>query len=239
MFRLNITLSQGTHLQGLLSADKILAQSIAAALNALGKLLQPAVRGKVKVFTGREQRGVKTMVTGRGLQRTLWVYGELVQHFIDELGLPPGTFPPWGQGSDVYRYAQRKIKHAAPTGPQQQRVTSHVKTRKPSQTRGAARAVAKSKSSRGAGPRGRSPRGRVRIGPAATRTGGRLHPATRARLARERGVKQFAFLISRAIFERGIRAGEPFKRTLDQHRANIMATMQQAITDAVTKINRI
>jgi hypothetical protein len=237
--KFNLTMN----VKGLTDAESILVRSVNNAFDALGTHLQRGVRSRVKYFVGREKRGVKYEVTGRGLSKSLYVFGELVQHFIDELGLPPGTFPPWGVGSALFRWASKKTQLTSiqqrdgSTARRRARRISHVKTRQPKSARRASGTVSPVRTGSG------SPaRTRPRIAGLRTR-GGKRAAKTRSNrsersVRRERNVRRLAFLAARAIYERGIRAGQPFGKTLEANRAKIVRDVENAFRRAIVAINR-
>jgi hypothetical protein len=210
----------------LLQADRIIQRNVNNAFDALGRHLQKGVRGRVRYFQGGERKGVKYEVTGRGLNKFLDVFGELMQHVIDELGLPPGVFPPFGPGTRIYTYAKGRATRAGTLKAEAQsnrepRKASHVGSRRPKGTPGARR-VGASHAATAARRVGRA--ARARKSPASALT--------------DRRVRRSAFLIARAIFERGIRAGEPFGRTLTANRSKILTDVSNAFVRAVNEINR-
>lgn len=214
----------------LAQASQILVRETTNTLESLGRDLQHAARENVRIFAGHERRNIKWRVTGRGLNKLLEVFGDLLQTVVDELGLPPGVFQPFGPGSRIFNYVRRKAldkiierKQMHNYGKKRaRRKVSHVYSRRP-------------------GPRFRhsgSERGPTR-NVAPVKRGGVKRVAREAHASpRERRLTRIAFLIARSIFERGIRAGHPFERTLEQNRVKIIREIGNAFTRAVAEINR-
>lgn len=217
--------------KGLETAPKILTDAIVGGLEGLGKILIPAVTGRMRLFTGAERRNVSTRITGRGINRSLEVFGTLVQTFIDELGLPPGTFPPWDTNTLLFRYVRRQGLVGRPTT---ERHYAGVRRR--------ARKVIHVRQSANA-RRGRRYRQRAQDDlkrPLARRSAKQVRELRKnaRRRARDNSTRRLAFLVARAIFERGITANKPFARTLEAYRARIIREVANAFIRAVNKINR-
>jgi hypothetical protein len=197
------------------------------------------VRARVRRFTGREQKGVKYIVRGSGLNKFLFVFGELVQHFVDELGLPPGTFPPWGVGTFIFNYVRQKglAQREEPSdfhyarSRRRARKVSHAFTRRPGPR------VSRGPTTEASGPPRRRASTEARRGRGKRIAERRGNQSARA-LAREKSVRRVAFKIARAIFEHGITAGRPFGRTLDANRNKIVRDMTLAFSRAIGIINR-
>lgn len=208
-------------------APNILVAQLSGGLEGLGKLLQAGVRSRVRNFRGNEKRGVKFEVSGNGLNKTLEVFGELVQHFIDELGLPPGTFPPSDVGSLLFQWVEKKSAGWSTEHKPTERRASHVRSRHPSagRFRGARTSTRKKR----AAPKGRGKGNRAQ--PA------RAKPNPKA-LARQRFIRGLAFVAARAIFENGIAPGMPFAKTLQANRRRVFREVQNAFARAVNQINK-
>lgn len=213
--------------QKLRRAPNILVAQLTGGLDGLGKLLREGVRSRVRVFRGDERKGIKYQVSGKDLNKTLEVYGELVQHFIDEMGLPPGTFPPSDVGSLLFQWVEKKASGWSTERKPTERRASHVHTRRP--RAGPPRGARKSTRHKRAAAKGRSK------GPRAQSARAKPNPKA---LARQRFIKGLAFVAARAIFENGIRPGRPFALTLEANKRRIFREVQNAFTRAVNEINR-
>jgi hypothetical protein len=244
------TLRTWSKLQGNLeNAGRILVRHETETLGRVGKEVREDLRGRVRKFSGEEARKLKVKLSGRGMNKFVEVFGELIQHVIDEYGLPPGTFQPWGVGSRLYKYVQRKgfsierkgykpLHSSSGQGKKPRRLTrkaSHVKSRRPSHIRAKLRAEGHQQSR--PNPRGKAGN---RQGNSQFR-GGRdpiQHRRAIASRRRETRTRQISFLVARSIFERGIRANRPFARTLESNRVYIMGELKKAINEAIDEINR-
>lgn len=243
---MRVRLYATSNTRALRRARQTVAQSLDNGLAGLGKVLVPAVQGRMREFEGREKKSVRYVVEGRGRAnswaRLLVVFSTVVQAFVDELGLKPGTFPPWDVGTKLFRYVRRRgltlsrprEEHHNFGVNRAKRKISHVRSRAPrghwSRTlRGTRRGRQYAQRS---GEQLKRPLARrSRAQRAALRTNAR-------RRARQNETRRMAFLVARAIFERGIKAGRPFARTLEANRARALQAVQNAVTRAVNKINR-
>jgi hypothetical protein len=220
---------------GLAQSKKILNESLVAGLEGLGKLLVRSVRPRMREFSGKERRDVTYRVTGKGLGLSLIVFGRLVQTFIDELGLKPGTFPPWGVNSLLYKYVRRKglnehrnrEEHHNFGVQRARRRISHVRSRSPQRASLGSGAGRVGPLARPAKPIAKGDKQAIRA----------RNSSARAR-AKANSIRRVSFLVARAIFERGIKPGGPFRRTLEANRAQIVAQIRFAFQRAVARINR-
>lgn len=212
--------------RGIEQAHRILSAGLRAALETLGPLLQTSIRGRTRFFKGQERRSVKWRVRGRNLDLTLTVYSELVQAIVDELGLAPGTFPPYRSGSRLYRWAADKSLDRT----HEKREQHGYRKRKAPQAISHLRSRAKNrKALRPAGARRRRGIAPIVAG---------KQPRRRAGRSRERRIEQASFLIARAIYERGIKPTQPFSKGLAANRSRVIRTVQDAVIRAVAQINR-
>jgi hypothetical protein len=235
MFRIGIRVQAND--EGLRNAERTYVAALNTTLNALGRHLQGALRGRVRRNIGTEARNIKYEVRGSGLAKTLFVFGSLVQLFIDEYGLAPGTFPPWDVGSRLYRYVDKKnlvareerSEHHNFGVRRRARKVSHVTSRRP-------RATGAGGTQPSTPPVGTRVKRRRR----AAKPGADPQERRRARASatREKATRRLAFLVARAIFERGIKAGRPIARTFESNRAKIVRDIANAFVRATNKINR-
>lgn len=214
---------------GLDRAERTLVESLNNALDALGRHLQRALRGRTRRSRGDEQKNIKYEIRGEGLNKTLYVFGDLIQLWVDEYGLRPGVFPPWDKGSRLYAWVDRlglvdrphEERFNAGRARRARRV-SHVASRQPRRATRVSRRAAVS----------------------GGRVGGTRHRAaarqerTASQQRRAKATRRLAFLVARAIFERGIKAGKPIARTFEANRAKIVKDVTNAFVRAVNKINR-
>lgn len=219
------------HGTGLKDARTIFTDAIIGGLEGLGKILMPAVAGRMRRFQGLEQRNLATRIEGRGLNKSLEVFGTLVQTFIDELGLAPGTFPPWDVNTALFKYVRARGLVKRPTterhyANQRRRARKVIHVRQSSNAR------------RGRRYRQKSQDQLKR--PLARRSGKQVRELRKnaRRRARNNATRRLAFLVARAIFERGIKANAPFAKTLEAYEARIIREIANAFTRAVNKVNR-
>jgi len=212
-----------------------LAESVAAGMDTLGRQLVTSVRGRMREFKGQEKRNVRYQVTGgrRDLNLELEVSGNLVQTAVDELGLRVGVFPPWGVGSRLYEWVRKKGLHLRGTPPARARGARNARAKGASHLTGG--------ENRRAGRTYRQqPQGQL-ARPLNRRSKAQRQTLKRnaARRKRENNIRRVAFLIARAIFERGIRPGTPpFAATLAANQRRIDLGMRNAVAQAVKRINR-
>jgi hypothetical protein len=219
------------HGTGLKDARTIMTTALIGGLEGIGKILIPAIQGRMREFKGSEKRNLTYSIAGKGLNKSLDVYGTLIQTFIDELGLKPGTFAPWDVNTLIFAYVRRK---GLASRPESERHNAGVKRQ--------ARKVFHVRQTTNA-RRGRRYRqagqGQLKR-PLARRSGKQLrelrHNARKR--ARDNSTRRIAFLVARAIYERGIRANAPFARTLEAYRARIIREVGNAFIRAVNKMNR-
>lgn len=216
---------------GIDRALQIYSRTVRNAMEKLGRHLQTSWRSRARKARGDEQRGVKFIVQGQQLSLTLDVFGELVQHVIDEWGLPPGTFPPWDIGSRIFNYVKRLALHRKPLKARRassMRRASHVSTRRPRARHAAG--TQRPLSSPVGGVVGRIGRARRAAAPAREQTG-------RA-IAQSKAVRRIAFLVARKIFEHGIKARHPIAQTFKANRAKIIRDIGMAFQLATRIINK-
>jgi hypothetical protein len=228
------------------NAGRILVRHGTNALQKAGEALRETARVNIRRDTGEAARRIKVEISGKGLNKLVEVYGELVQHYVDENGLPPGIFPPWDVGSRIYKYAERKGLHERTQRSEHHnfgvrrrpRKVSHVNSRRPAHIRASIRAKgAEAIGARGSDETNRRANGR---GSRVRRASANNEPATRSSrsLSKERAIRRIAFLIARSIFERGIRANKWAAKTLEADRVKIIRDLQDAFIHAVAEINR-
>lgn len=225
---LRVRIEARIHTPGLDRAEQTFFASLDGVLNNLGRHLQRGLRGRVRRFRGDERKNVKYEVTGRGFNKALSVFGDLIQLWVDEYGLRPGVFQPWGIGSRIYRYVAKLglVRKPFDSGARAKRPRrlSHVSTRRP----GPRRAAGVQRTSPDSA--GRTGRPRRYAAPVAQRS-----PAAERRA---RATRRIAFLVARAIFERGIKAQAPIARTFAANESKILRDIANAFSRAVYKINR-
>lgn len=217
-------------------AERILNREGTAALERIGREVKADAQTHIKRFTGETARRIKVQITGKGLNKLVEVYGELVTHYVDQYGLPPGTFPPWDVGSRIYKYAEKRGVLTKTDLRHRPRRVSHVATRRPAHIRAKLRAQAergkRTETARVISTRRNSPRGRGN-----TRTARRATRTPR-QVSREREVRRIAFRIALSVFERGIRPNQWVTKTLEANRVKIIQDLENAFYQAVNIVNR-
>src|SRR6266404_2802776 len=70
---------------------------------------------KMRDDRGGERENLKVLTIG-GDSPTLAAFGTLVQTWVDEFGLEPGTFPPFGPESLLYNWVAKHLDVSLPEG---------------------------------------------------------------------------------------------------------------------------
>lgn len=222
-------------------AGEILIRHETDALGDVGRTLKSSAQAKIRRFSGEAARRINVQVSGRGLNKMVEIYGELIQHFVDEYGLAPGTFPPWDVGSRLFRYVEKKglirninrrAHHNYGVRRRPRRV-SHVHSRRPRHIR--------QKIARAGSAVEHDPRSEARFEVRRTRRARTREGTTRSErsLSRERQIRRVAFLLARSIFERGIRANRWASRTLEENRVTITRDLANALYAGIAEINGV
>jgi hypothetical protein len=106
-FRVN---AHKTNLTGLKDASKILQRNLTSGLNAVGKRFYRSSTSRMRKDTGASQKSLQIKVGGKGLDLGVIVFADAIQAYIDAMGLPRGVFPPFGEGTPLYRWSRRRVK---------------------------------------------------------------------------------------------------------------------------------
>jgi hypothetical protein len=228
------------------NAERILVKHGTDGLRKAGDTLRESAREIIRRDTGEAARRIKVLIVGKGLNKLVEVYGELVQHVVDQNGLPPGIFPPWDVGSRIYQYVERKGLHNRIQRSEHHnfgvrrlpRKVSHVKSRRPANVRASIRAKGtEALGSPGSNTANRRASGRG-LRPRRVNTRNQTTTRSNRSLSRERAIRRIAFLIARSIFERGIRANQWASKTLETNSVQVIRDLQDAFIEAVAEINR-
>lgn len=204
-------------------APQILAKEMKGGLEAVGKRLITSAHSRMRKDTGASRKSLKSVVTGKGLGYKLEVYSTVVQAFIDAYGLRAGVRPPFAVGTNLYRWASRRV-----TGRSSERVKTYhappsVTPTPKLKRKGRVRGTKKIRRLRKAGGKG---------------TAVQTIAVSARQKAKNADAKRLAFLVARAIFKRGIKGTQWNYKTLQANRKRIIQEMSNAISRAVVKMNR-
>lgn len=208
-------------------ASRILSQEMKGGLEAVGKRLITSARSRMRRDTGEEHKSLVADVTGTGLNLKLEVYSTLMQAFIDAYGLRAGVRPPYAVGTRLYKWASRKAK-----GVSSRKVTTyHVPPHVGPAPNGKKKSLAKAGRKR----RLKAPRQIKRVSKG---KGGVILKARARRNAKNNNVARLAFLVSRAIFRKGIKGTQWNYKTLQANQQRIVRELSNAVARAANKMTR-
>jgi hypothetical protein len=94
--------------RGLDNASQILARNLRGGMEGLGKRLRTSAQSRMRRDRGDEEKSLRIEIKSQGANTQLTVYSTLVQAFVDAYGRSRGKFPPFGVGTPLYRWAERK-----------------------------------------------------------------------------------------------------------------------------------
>lgn len=212
--------------EGLKQLEKNLVTEMRGALGTIGKRLTASSESRMRRDTGESIKTLKTIIEGRGLNLSVIVYSTLLRAFIDAYGLRPGTRIPFGQGTRLNKWAERKIGTGEKTGITEgfsestigpKRVFSPVKVR---------RVVPRIEIV--------TPVKRIRV---TKKTTGPVRAVARER-AKNRAANRFAFLTAREIYHRGLKGSHWNKAALEANKGRLIRELKNAISRAVNKVRR-
>lgn len=201
-----------TSLPGLTQAENILADEFKKAANSIGQEGVKQIRAIQRIDTGKERSRTGFRAIQRKTQVNIEFYNTIIQAAVDETGARP-HFPPYKQGSDLFRWVLRKGFSPAPSRQSRQRAASVG--------RKYARAAGYSKETIKIA-------GRVAANAEATK--------------QTKAIESISFLIARAISRRGLpRPGdklrEPFQTFLRNSPNFAYLTFNGATGKGVSRIN--
>ena len=201
--------------EGLYKVPRILSKHLKVGLLTVGKRLAKSAQSRMRKDTGKERDSLKIEVKGRGTQLKLTVYSTLIQAKVDARGLPVGIFPPFAPGSNLYKWARRKV-----SGRASQRV--EIKGTVPKMTK-------KQISQRN------KQRSKIKyIRPIQLTE----KPRGKRTRALNRNAGRFAFVTARKIFRQGIRGTKWNKRALEANRTRIIREMKNALSRAIQEMKK-
>lgn len=212
------TIAHKTNLNGLKQARPILQRNMRLGLTRIGGLFQKGAVSRMRKDTGESIKSLQIVVRGKGLDLGVLVFSEKIQALIDAQGLPRGIFPPFGEGTPLYRWAQRKIR----SNPSKRVKLGAVPKRSLFQLnknylrRQRLRNVTKVK--------------KVRVG-------------RRRRSEQVTGLdnqgKRLAFIVARVIYRKGIRATHWNTKALQANKNKAIAYISYAIQRSITEMRRM
>lgn len=213
-FRVN---AHRTNLEGIKNAPKILSRNMRQALYGLGKRLVKSSQSRMREDTREAKRSLTISVTGSNLDLALLVFSTKVQAIIDAIGLPRGVFPPYREGSRLYRWASRKVRGQESPRVRRFKVPkrSLYQLNKNFERRARLRKI-----------------DRVKKVSAPRTTGNK-----RVR-ARNANAKRVAFLIARSIYRRGIRATHWNTKALEANKNQIIKGITNALHRSIIEMSR-
>lgn len=210
---------------GLRDLPNILNRNMRGGLETVGKRLRTSAQSRMRKDTGREQRSLSILVQGRQLGLRLTVFSTLVQAFVDAYGLRRGVFPNFRINSEIYKWAE-KHSRVKKTVRKSKKVTTPIG---PVPHLGIEGQVATYN--------------RRKIGKIKKLTRSKSKSGTAFSLARNRAKqtnsKRLAFLIARAIFNRGIKPTNWNMKALIANKQMILREMQNAISRTVNELGRV
>jgi len=205
--------------QGLKNALPILARNLRGGMEGLGKRLKASAETRMRRDRGDSQKSLRIEVKTQQANIQLTVYSTLVQAFVDAYGMGRGKFPPFGVGSNIYKWAERKA-----AGNESKKV----------RLEGSNERVLSSLTRR---PRARTARPLAKVN-RIKRTKNVTLNSDQRRRAKKKDAKRLAFLAARVVFERGIRPTHWNKKALDANQARILQEIRNALSRAATEISR-
>lgn len=192
-------------------APQILATEMRGGLRAIGKRLTTSASLRMRNDSGESIRSLRTEIEGQGLGLNVVVFSTLLKAFIDAYGMRPGTRVPYGFGTRLNTWAARRVNF----GPSRSRTRTGTyfprKGRKQQLFHGhtLSRVTATTKV-----------KGTHRIKNVNT------------------NINRLAFLVSRSIFQRGIKASGWNRKALEANRAQIIQDLKNAVSRAANKIKQ-
>lgn len=187
----------------------------------MGQKLQASSRIHMRKDTGAQQKDVSYRVTIAGLNMNLLVFSTVVQSFVDAYGLKRGTFPDFRVNSKLYGWVKRKF------GLRQLIEIERTKKEK---------SEAKKFQRENLRPKRRKLK-QVRRLKSITTVGVFVSTSKRNR-AKASNLKRLTYLVARAIFLHGIKAGGWTKKTLEANKTVIISELQAAMVNAAQEIRR-
>jgi hypothetical protein len=207
--------------QGLKNAPRIMSKNLKGGLSEIGKRLARSARSRMRKDVGTEQKSLKVVLQGQGLNLNVLIFSTLVQAFVDAYGLPRGVFPDFAINSGLYGWAKRRLKGL---------VVKQVKTGKSSP----------------AGPakprelRNFRQRRRTHIAKRSKITKHNVSISTKRRVrSKANDFRRLAFLVARSIYQRGIKPTFWNQRALDANKNMIQKALQNALSRAATEMKRV
>ena len=202
------------NLKGLDKMEATLSKFLRGALEGITKRLKVSAISRMRKDSKESVRSLKMAVMGRGLQLSADVWSNLVQAFIDAEGLRKGVFPNFRRGSRLYAWAARHVKDEGKFEKVKTFNFKKGRPRKPSAKKLEVRKLPK----------------RVK--------GSQPLTQSKRQKAKDSSVKRFAYLVARAVYQKGIKPTFWNREALKANERQIRQDLQNGITRAVNEINR-
>lgn len=205
----------------LTNAPAILQRNLKGGLLSLGQKIQASSRTHMRKDTGAEQKDVSYRVTIAGLNMNLIVFATVVQAFVDAYGLKRGTFPDFRVNSKLYNWVKRRVGVR-----QLNEITRSKKELK----------KARKFQQKNLRVTKRRPKQIKRLKGITNRVA--FISTSKRNRAKASNVRRLTYLVARAIFLHGIKAGGWTKKTLEANKSVIISELQSAMSKAVQEIRR-
>ena len=224
---------------GLLRLPNLLNKNMSGGLWVVGKRLVSSAKSRMRKDSGAEHKSLNVLVQGSKLGLRLTVYSEIVQAFVDAYGLRRGVFPNFRINSKLYKWSMRRV--------------TKVTFKKMKGTKGKVKTLGASK--RVVVPEGPIPhlgvKGQipsyqlrkitsvlgVKHGVKVSGPGVIVKASARFK-AKQNDAKRLAFLVARAIYNRGVKPTAWNKKTLEANKQMIIREMQNAIARTANELGR-
>lgn len=205
-----------TNITGLKKFPQVLSKNIRKGLFAVGKRFVISSQARMREDTKTAKRSLKIVVKGSGLDLGVLVFSSKVQAIVDAVGLPRGTFPPFGEGSRIMRWAKRKALSQSP------RVKRYaVPKRTLFQLN-----------------RNFERRQKLKKIDRVKKFNAPRRPGNKRIRAQNNAARRMAFLAARTIFRRGIRATHWNRKALEANKSSITREIQNSIVRAMAEVGR-
>lgn len=206
-----------TKLSGIKSAEKILRRNLTTGLESVGKRFEKSSVSRMRKDTGTTQKSLQVVVNKDISNLGVLVFSDRIAAYIDAEGLPRGIFPPFGEGTPLYRWASRRARGKA---------IKKVTTEKVPK-----RSLYQLNENWLRRQRLRGVRGIKSVRKA--RAGG-----NKAVRKLRNDSRRIAFLAARAIFRRGIKATHWNRKALEANKTVMVKEIQNAISRAIVEMKR-
>jgi hypothetical protein len=209
---------------GLKAAPKILITELRGGMKKIGDRLKVSATSRMRVDRGESVESLVTEVRGSRLDLNVTVTSHMLRAFIDAYGLRPGTHVPYGFGSRLRTWAERKARGF--DSKKTKGLADPYKGAGPHRRFGERPTTVRL---RAKGQMVRKSRVTIQTAP--------LTGSVRTK-AKARNASRIAYRAAQSIYLRGIKASHWNKRALEANKTLITREIKNAITRAAIKINR-